>query len=116
VVQEEADARAGLTALGDTLASTDPQYAQKKAQVVQTLQPLFRKGADGRYIVPPRQWVSGFQEAYKNLKLPAPASTGRSAIPKNQSLRAGKQPAGGQTRAPSNMLEAINGALGAMNK
>ncbi len=114
--QELHDARTGLTALENTLQGTDPQYAQKKGIVVSALQPLFRKDQAGNWVVPPSQWITKFQEAYKNLRLPGGTPAAKLGVPKNQPLRAGRQPAGGQTKAPSNMLEAISGALDGMNK
>jgi hypothetical protein len=54
-------------------------------------------------------------EAYRNIKIGGlPAA--RKPIPTNQPLRAGKTPAGGQTKAPGSMLEAISGALSGMKK
>ena len=114
--QELHDARSGLTQLENTLQGTDPQYAQKKGIVVSALQPLFRKDQAGNWVVPPSQWITKFQEAYKNLRLPGGTPAAKPGVPKNQPLRAGRQPAGGQTKAPSNMLEAISGALDGMNK
>ena len=109
------NARAGLTQLENTLQGTDPEYAAKKSTLVTALRPIFARGQDGNWIVPPSQWVQRFQEAYKNLRLPGGAPA-KAQTPKNQPLRAGKQPAGGQTKAPSSMLEAISGALQGMNK
>ena len=72
------------------------------------LQPVFA-------IIPPSQWVAKWKEAYRNIKVGAPAAT-KPVVPKNQPLRAGKQPAGGQTKEPGSMLEAISGALSGMGK
>ena len=108
--QELATARADLTALEDTLRGTDPQYNAKKAVLVPALQPVFA-------MIPPSQWKAKFQEAYRNVQIDAaPARSAPSQVPKNQPMRAGKQPAGGQAKAPANMLEAINGALAGMPK
>src|SRR5271166_4291708 len=105
--KELATARKDLTDLGNTLESSDPQYAAKRAILVPALQPVFA-------VLPPSQWKAKFLEAYRNIKVGAPAA--KSTVPKNQPLRAGKQPAGGQTREPSNMFEAISGALSGMDK
>ena len=105
---EEATARKGLTDLEAQLRATDAQYDKKRAQLLPILQPLFKT-------IPYSQWVQSFQNAYRNLpsQAAAPATgAGKSAIPKNQPLRAGKNPAGGQSKEPSTMLEAINAALG----
>lgn len=111
--QELTDGRAALTELGNNLSATDPNYTTKKNIVVAALQPLFRKGSDGKYIIRPSQWKEKFAEAYRNVRIGAPAAVTPKA-PVNQPLRAGKQPAGGQTKAPSNMFEAISGALNNM--
>lgn len=104
--QELATARADLSALEQTLKASDPSYEAKTAILVPALKPVFA-------VIPPSQWKSKFTEAYRNIKVSAPAA--KSSVPANQPLRA-KQPAGGQTKAPSSMLEAINGALGGMGK
>jgi hypothetical protein len=104
---ELATARSGLSQLEQTLIGTDPSYLAKKAILVPALKPVFAS-------IPPSQWVQKFTEAYRNIKVGAPAAEPRAAVPKNQPLRAGKQPAGGQTRQPANMLEAMNSALSNM--
>jgi hypothetical protein len=113
--KELADGRAALTELGNNLAASDPSYAAKKDIVVAALQPLFRRGSDGKYIIRPSQWKEKFSEAYRNVRIGAPAAT-KPIVPANQPLRAGKQPAGGQAKQPSNALEAMNAALAGMNK
>ena len=112
--QELKDGRAALTELEQTLMASDPNYAAKKAVLVPALQPIFRKGADGNYIVRPSQWKDRFVEAYRNVRVGAPAAQPKPVVPKNQPLRAGKQPAGGQSREPNSMLDAISGALNNM--
>jgi hypothetical protein len=106
--QELATARARLTELGNTLEASDPSYAAKRDILVPALKAVFAS-------IPPSQWHQKFTEAYRNIKVNVPVAKPKGA-PVNQPLRAGKQPAGGQTRAPSSMLEAISGALGSMNK
>ncbi len=99
-------ARGELTALESTLRSQDPNYEAKKAILVPMLQKVFPA-------VSPAEWPQRFRDAYQALpnSLLAPR---RPAVPKNQPLRGGKQPAGGQTKAPGSMLDAINGALSGM--
>lgn len=104
--QELATARSDLTALEETLRGSDPQYEAKKAILVPALKPVFAA-------IPPSQWTTKFKEAYRNIKVNAPAAKPK-GVPPNQPLRAGKQPAGGQTKAPSSMLEAVSGALAGM--
>jgi hypothetical protein len=106
--QELATARADLSALEQTLISTDPdQYEAKKAILVPALKPVFA-------VLPPSQWKAKFIEAYKAIKVNGAAPVKKAPV--NQPLRAGKQPAGGQTKAPSSMLEAVSGALNGMHK
>jgi hypothetical protein len=102
-------ARTGLTALEVNLRASDPQYESKKAVLVQALKPVFAA-------IPPAQWVGKFQEAYKNLNLAPQAQAPKAKVPVNQPMRAGKQPAGGQTKAASSMLEAVSGAIAGMRK
>ena len=106
--QELQTARNDLTALEQTLQGTDPQYEAKKAILVPALKAVFAA-------IPPSQWKQKFQEAYKAINV-GPTQKAAPKAPVNQPLRAGKQPAGGQTKAPSSMLEAISGALGSMGK
>jgi hypothetical protein len=105
--QELGTARSDLSALEVTLRASDPQYEAKKAILVPALKPVFAS-------IPPSQWKQKFMEAYRGIKVNAASQ--KHAIPANQPLRAGKQPAGGQTKAPGSMLEAISGALSGMNK
>ena len=106
--QELAQARADLTSLEQTLQASDPQYEAKKAILVPALQPVFAA-------LPPSQWKTKFQEAYRNIQVNVPAAKPR-GVPTNQPLRAGKQPAGGQSKAPGSMLDAVSGALASMGK
>jgi hypothetical protein len=107
--EEERQGRAALTELERTLIASDPDYAAKKAILVPALKPLMVS-------IPWSQRKDRFLEAYKNIRIPKPTVNGAVKTPANQPLRAGKQPAGGQTKQPSSMLEAISGALGSMGK
>lgn len=104
--QAVVDAKTGLNAQEATLRSTDPQYEAKRAALVPVLQPLFRR-------LHPSQWNEAFADAYKKIQVPAAAPAKR-GVPANQPMRAGKNPAGGQGRAPASMGEAINAALAGM--
>jgi hypothetical protein len=95
-------AKTALNSIEANLKQTDTQYDAKRAALVPVLQPVFKS-------LPPEQWASAFQQAYANLKLPAAAA--RRAAPIQQPMRAGKNPAGGQARAPGSMREALDGAL-----
>jgi hypothetical protein len=104
--QELQTARNDLSTLEQTLRASDPQYEAKKAILVPALKPVFAS-------IPPSQWKQKFQEAYRAINVsPTPRNTVKTPV--NQPLRAGKQPAGGQTKAPGSMLEAISGALSGM--
>jgi hypothetical protein len=111
--KELSDGKAALTELGNNLAATDPNYAAKSQVVIKALQPFFRKGSDGKYVIRPAMWKEKFAEAYRNVQVGAPVAT-KPIVPKDQPLRAGKQPAGGQARAPNSMMDAVNAALNNM--
>ena len=106
--REEAQGRNDLAQLEQTLMASDPQYAQKKALLVPALKPIMAQ-------IPWSQKAAKFTEAYRALQLPSAAARPATSNPKNQPLRP-KNPAGGQAKAPSSMLEAISGALGSMGK
>lgn len=106
--QEESQGRQSLADLEQTLMASDPQYAQKKALLVPALKPIMSQ-------IPWSQKKDKFLEAYRALQLPSAAARPVTATPKNQPMRP-KNPAGGQAKAPSSMLEAISGALGSMGK
>lgn len=105
--QELQTARNELTDLENALKGTDPNYAAKKKALVPVLRTVFKS-------IPPSQWKAKFQEAYKAMATPAAAA--RRTVPVNQPLRAGKQPAGGQTKEPGSMLDAVSGALANFGK
>lgn len=105
--QALAQARNDLTTLEAALVKTDPDWERKKEILVPALQPVFQA-------IHPSQWRAKFEEAYRNMRLPAAAPRAAPRTPAVQPLRAGKQPAGGQSREPGSMLEALNAALGSM--
>ena len=106
--QEESQGRQSLADLEQTLMASDPQYAQKKDLLVPALRPIMLQ-------IPWSQKKDKFLEAYRALQLPSAAARPVTSAPKNQPMRP-KNPAGGQAKAPSSMLEAISGALGSMGK
>jgi len=97
-----ATARNDLTALEGTLQGLDKDWAQKKPILVAALKPVFA-------MIPPSQWKAKFEEAYRNM--PTIGRPAAPRVPDNQPLRAGKNPAGAQVKAPTSMAEAIDGAL-----
>lgn len=111
----EAQARVDLTSLEENLRSVDgKEYDTIKAAIVPVLRPLMAA-------INPAQWKQKFTEAYKAEKdrrgaeRVVPANGGNTR-PKNQPLRGGKNPAGGQARAPASAGEALNAALAGMVK
>jgi hypothetical protein len=104
---EEQQGRQSLGALEEALRASDPDYEAKKAILVPALKPIMAS-------IPWSQKKDKFLEAYKALALPK-ATIQKPKAPAGQPMRA-KQPAGGQTKTPSSMLEAIDGALAGMGK
>jgi hypothetical protein len=104
---EEQAGRQALTELEATLRASDPSYEAKKAILVPALKPIMAS-------IPWGQRKEKFLEAYRSINLPS-AATPTPKTPTNQPMRA-KQPAGGQTRAPGSMLEAVSGAIAGMGK
>lgn len=113
VEQTTQQARNDLTALEENLRSVDgAQYETIKAAIVPILKPLMAA-------INPSQWKAKFTEAYraeKDRRVAASKVVGNESRPKNQPLRGGKNPAGGQARAPANAGEAMNAALASMVK
>lgn len=104
--QAKTAARGELDRLETQLKASDPHYAAKRAQLVPMLQQVFPN-------IPYNQWTSAFKGAYEKMQFSPPAA--RAGVPANQPMRANKGvPTGGQTRAPSSGLEAINAALAGM--
>ena len=110
----ENQARTDLTSLEDALRSVDgKEYDSIKATIVPVLKPLMAA-------INPSQWKEKFSAAYKAEKDRRAAvkasSSARAKPPVSQPLRAGKNPAGGQARPPSNAAEVLNAALASMGK
>ena len=104
---EEQAGRQALTELEATLRASDPSYEAKKSILVPALKPIMAS-------IPWGQRREKFLEAYRSINLPS-ATTPTPKTPTNQPMRA-KQPAGGQTKAPGSMLEAVSGAIAGMGK
>lgn len=106
--QERAQAKADLTALEQRL-SRDPRFQEKRKILVPAMRSVFQR-------IPPSQWAATFEQAYKELRLPAAPAGGQrqGQIPRNQPLRGG-QPAGGGKKAPASMLEAISAGIDQAN-
>lgn len=98
-------AQNGLNALEQKLQS-DPDYRAKYDILVPALRETFRE-------LHPSLWVSTFERAYSNLKLPAAPAPAPRPKPAQQPLRP-KQPAGQGAKQPSSVLDAVNSALESM--
>lgn len=106
----EMQARTDLTALEDALRSVDgKEYDSIKSTIVPVLKPLMAS-------INPAQWKEKFSAAYKAEKdrRATAAATRSTKPPANQPLRAGKHPAGGQSRPAASAAEALNAALASM--
>lgn len=104
--QEEATARAGLTAFETEMRTKEPElYELKKAQIIGPLRAVMKQ-------LPKVQWLPTYQAAYANARV---KPQGRPAVRNTQQpLRANKNPAGGQGSAATSMMDAVNGALASM--
>lgn len=102
-------ARVDLTTLGNTLAATDPQYAEKKARILPALQESFKT-------IPPQQWKAVFERAYRNVVIPRAAPVA-AVVPRNQPMRGNRNGTGGSGTAAaplSSGLDVMNAALANM--
>lgn len=95
------DGKAALNAIGAQQAKTDKDFARKREILVSVLKPTFDR-------LHPSQWAAAWEQAYKKLVLPVAPATGN-VLPK-QPLR-GKTPAGGSTKAPGSLLDAITAGI-----
>lgn len=108
--QEEAQARAELDAFDTKTRAEDPLYDAKRKLIVPILQELFKT-------IPKKQWPEAYKNAYARARVqPKNKVVAGKAVAKNQPLRGGKNPAGGQSRAPTSALEAMNGAIASIGK
>jgi hypothetical protein len=111
--QELAGGRQSLNELEQSLKATDPQYDAKRAALVPILQPLFKT-------IPPSQWRTHFEQAYKNLRMPAAAAPARKPIGRQPMRAGGSAQASGKggdlKTGAGSMLDAVNEALSEMNR
>lgn len=100
-----------LNELGQTLAVTDPAFAQKAPLVTEKLKPIFAR-------LHPSQWYQRYVKEYREFKLPAAAAKlpAAPAAPAQQPLRANKQPSGQGKKQPTSALEAMEAALGGLGR
>lgn len=109
---EETEARATLTALGNTL-KTDPHYAVKAPQALALVQAQMGK-------LRPSQWPGAFIQAYNSIANPVaavvpkpkPAAAPATGVPANQPLRARNPVASGApAKKVGTLLDAINAGI-----
>jgi len=97
------DAKTELATFENAHKTSDPRWLEKKAILVPALRSVMRT-------IHPSLWKSTFEESYNKLVLPdAVAPTPKPKVP--EPLRP-KAPAGGSTKQPSTMAEAIELSLG----
>jgi len=106
--QELSTARNALNQFETEMRAADPLYQRKRDAIVPAMQVAFKS-------IPPSKWAETFKAAYQTVKL-APIGKPNGAKPNGQQqpLRGNKNPAGGQARGATSMLDAINGALSGM--
>ena len=104
---EHEQAKSELNAFDAEMRNKDPLYDAKRKLIVPILQPIFKT-------LPKTQWAQAYKDAYSRARVQPKNRNAINAPAKGQPLRGGKNPAGGQSRAPSSALEAMNGALASL--
>ena len=107
--QELETARAALNTFEQTMRASDPLYQQKRDAIVPALKVAFQN-------IPPSKWLQTFENAYKDVRVRPQGKPAAKPGAGQQPLRGNKNPAGGQARGATSMLDAINGALAGMPK
>lgn len=102
-LQEHETAKADLNAFDTKMRAEDPLYDRKRKLIVPILQPLFKT-------IPKSQWATAYKNAYAQARV-QPLGKINGNGNRSQPLRANKNPAGGQNRAPSSALEAMNAGI-----
>jgi hypothetical protein len=108
--QEHEQAKTDLNAFDAEMRGKDPLYDAKRKLIVPILQPLFKT-------IPKSQWAQAYRDAYAQARVKPknPGAVGGKQT-KGQPLRGGKNPAGGQSRAATSALDAMNGAIASLGK
>lgn len=107
--QAQDQAKTALTALGESLKATDPQYQEKKDRILPALRVAFES-------VHPSQWKGMFERAYRNVVLPKAAAPA-AVVPRNQPLRGNRNGTGGSgspVTPVTDPLAVMNAALDSM--
>ncbi len=99
---EHEQAKTDLNTFDKEMRAKDPLYDAKRKLIVPILQPLFKT-------IPKSQWAQAYKQAYAQARVQPKGKI--NGAPRGQPLRANKNPAGGQSRAPSSALEAMNAGI-----
>lgn len=103
--QDHEQAKADLNAFDTEMRGKDPLYDAKRKLIVPILQPLFKT-------IPKTQWAEAYKNAYAQARVQPKNKGGLAKAGKGQQpLRGNKNPAGGQSRAPSSALEAMTAGI-----
>jgi hypothetical protein len=103
---EDAQARTDLNTFDVEMRAKDPLYDQKRALIVPILRTTFK-------LIPKAQWAATYKQAYAEAKVKPKGAVTKAPT---QPLRGNKNPAGGQARQATSMMDAINGALASVPK
>lgn len=102
--REHEQAKSDLNAFDTKMRIEDPLYDLKRKQIVPILQPLFKQ-------IPKSAWAEAYKKAYAGARVQPKGKINGNGGNRSQPLRGNKNPAGGQSRAPSSALEAMNAGI-----
>lgn len=116
--QDTRNARIALNAFETRMARNDPQFTLKRGTVINFMKQQYGAKLER---LPPGQWASTFDRAYRAIQLPAtpkaaPAAAGapRDASGRfQQPMRHGKRPAGNAAAQPKSILDAVSAGIAA---
>jgi hypothetical protein len=109
--QDTDNARVALNTLESRLKGNDPQFSSKRGIVINFLKQQYGAKLER---LPPGQWASTFDRAYRAINLPAQPKPAPNPANKNlQPMRHGKRPAGNAGAAPKSILDAVNAGIAA---
>lgn len=101
---DTARAKGELTALGNTLQATDPDYERKRAIIVPILKATFQR-------LPPAHWKQAFEDAYRNAVVPQRQAPARRQVPAQQPSRARGSVPAGSAKGEQDVMDVMNQAL-----
>lgn len=116
--QDTRNARIALNAFEARMTRNDPQFAPKRQTVVNFMKQQYGAKLER---LPPGQWASTFERAYRSLQLPAAPKAAPAAAAATrdangrfqQPMRHGKRPAGNAAAAPKSIFDAVNAGIAA---